>query len=652
MTRPAIIVALTLALVRNGAAEPLDALEERAFKQASAVASPSLLRIQTVGGVDRVGEVFTATGPTTGVVVSEDGLVVSSAFNFIGRPSSILVELPDGRRLPAVRVATDHSKMLALLKIEASGLTPALAAEKKSIRVGQWAIALGRTYDTPEPSISVGIVSALNRIWGKAIQTDAKVSPVNYGGPLIDVEGKVLGLLVPLSPQESEATAGVEWYDSGIGFAIPMEDVYAAVERLKGGEDLRPGLMGITFKPGSLGAAAAVDRVRIESPAEKAGLKPGDVIIEVEGKPVRRVDEVKYILGGKYAGDEVALVVRRDEKNFNATMKLVAELKPYEAGFLGILPIREPKEAVPTKSVSVRFVYPESPAAAAGIATRDRIVKVNGGEVANAQALVDLVSRQRPDSKVSLTFLRGEVEKTVDIVLTTYPNEVLDELATSAIPPGKPAADGPKTGRFTSEMPGREQAYWAYVPQDYNSNYAYGLVVWLQPSGDGMESTILRKWKTICDTRGLLLLSPKPADPSGWNPGDAGFIKDAVAHFAGTYNVDPARVIVHGYADGGPLAYSVAFKHRETFRGLCAASTPLAAPPPENHPDYRLQVHLHGVKSDPAFPKMDATAKILRALKFPTSFAVEQEGNGAEQRYPSDEQVEKIGRWADALDRI
>jgi serine protease Do len=189
------------------AAPPLDELEEQAFKQAAAIASPSMVRIQTVGGIDRVGDVLTVTGPTTGVIVSEDGYIVSSAFNFISKPTSILVELADGRRFPAVNVATDHSKMLTLLKIEGTGLSPAVAVPKKNNRVGQWAIALGRTYETPEPSISVGIISALNRVWGKALQTDAKVSPLNYGGPLVNVEGRVLGLLVPLSPQENEATA-------------------------------------------------------------------------------------------------------------------------------------------------------------------------------------------------------------------------------------------------------------------------------------------------------------------------------------------------------------------------------------------------------------------------------------------------------------
>ena len=75
-----------------------------------------------------------------------------------------------------------------------------------------------------KPNISVGIVSAVNRIWGKAIQTDAKISPTNYGGPLVDIAGRVLGVLVPLSPMATDELAGVEWYDSGIGFAVPLDD--------------------------------------------------------------------------------------------------------------------------------------------------------------------------------------------------------------------------------------------------------------------------------------------------------------------------------------------------------------------------------------------------------------------------------------------
>ena len=94
-------------------------------------------------------------------------------------------------------------------------------APKESLRLGQWVVALGRTWSegpSSPPSVSIGVISALGRIWGKAIQTDAKISPVNYGGPLIDLEGRVAGVLVPLSPRSEDAVAEAEWYDSGIGF--------------------------------------------------------------------------------------------------------------------------------------------------------------------------------------------------------------------------------------------------------------------------------------------------------------------------------------------------------------------------------------------------------------------------------------------------
>ena len=98
------------------------------------------------------------------------------------------------------------------------------------------------------PNLAVGILSALDRIWGKAIQTDAAVSPNNYGGPLVDIRGRVLGVLVPLSPEADDEMAGVEWYDSGIGFAVPLEHIQKVLPRLKKGEDLYPGLAGISLK--------------------------------------------------------------------------------------------------------------------------------------------------------------------------------------------------------------------------------------------------------------------------------------------------------------------------------------------------------------------------------------------------------------------
>src|SRR5207249_10556842 len=123
--------------------------------------------------------------------------VISSAFNFAQKPTTILVRLPNGSRWPAKLVATDNSRMLVLLKVQTEEkLVPALPTPEKEIAVGQYAIAVGRVFDGGRLNVSEGIISADHRISGRALQTDAKVSPSNYGGPLVDIQGRVQGVMV------------------------------------------------------------------------------------------------------------------------------------------------------------------------------------------------------------------------------------------------------------------------------------------------------------------------------------------------------------------------------------------------------------------------------------------------------------------------
>src|SRR5262249_34971278 len=105
------------AAIARAADEPLSLLEEQAMKAAVARVAPAVVRIETVGGLERIGKLLVGTGPTTGLVVSADGYVVSSAFNFANKPDSILVNLPSGARVPAKLIATDHSRQLVLLKV-------------------------------------------------------------------------------------------------------------------------------------------------------------------------------------------------------------------------------------------------------------------------------------------------------------------------------------------------------------------------------------------------------------------------------------------------------------------------------------------------------------------------------------------------------
>jgi len=170
----------------QSAAGSLVDLEEKAVKAAVRQVTPSVVQIETSGGTDvlvsgpRGQPVRKAAGPTTGVIVGADGFVISSAFNFANKPASIFVALPGHKeRYVAKAVATDKTRMLTLLKIEATGLPVPPVAPRAEIRIGQTALALGKTLDPVvdhPPSVSVGIISALSRIWGKAVQTDAKVT--------------------------------------------------------------------------------------------------------------------------------------------------------------------------------------------------------------------------------------------------------------------------------------------------------------------------------------------------------------------------------------------------------------------------------------------------------------------------------------------
>ena len=662
-----------------GAADgKLEALEESAFKQAAALVDPSLVRIETVGGLEQVGEVTLGTGPTSGLVVSEDGFVISSSFNFVSKPASILVTLSDGRRFPAKLVASDKLKLLTLLKVEATGLTPAKPASREAVKVGQWAIALGRTFDLITPSISVGIVSATNRIWGKAIQTDAKTSPVNYGGALVDIEGKVLGVIAPLSPQGNGETAGVEWYDGGIGFAIPLEDVYESLDRLKQGADLLPGLLGITFAGGaSTNVPVVVDRVRYNSPAQQAGLKTNDRIVEANGEKIARVAQLKHVLGRLYGGDSIKLTIQRDDKTLTIEPTLAGELVPYEAPYLGLLPKRT---ASTEPGVVARHVFADSPAEKAGLQRGDRVVKFNGSEVADARALSDLVGRARPGDKASVAYVRDGREATLEVTLATLPDSVVGELSAEVIElpneaapekkdEDKPAAAAgdakaadaaklaegdaptkkPKTGRFTEELAGHDHRYWAYVPENYNASHVYGLMVWIHPGGDTMEATISKQWKSICDRRGIILVAPKADSPANWTPGEAKFVEGLVAHVREKYTIDSQRIFLHSHGSGTPLASLLATKQREVFRGLALAGAPFAGQVADQEPDFKQQFHFVCGDGDKALAAVKKTVEALKKLKFPVSFT-SVKGLGA--KYPGETEVDEIGRWADCLDRI
>ncbi len=295
--------------------------------------APAMVRLETMGGAERVGNV-NAIRETTGIHVTADGNHLSSAVAFAHEPNAVAAVFANGERRNAKIVCTDAKRKITLLKIDMPTKNtpfsaPATASIEKT-RVGQNVLALGRVLNPNSVSIATGIVSGKNRRHGLALQTDAHVSPDNYGGPLVNLDGEVLGILTPFGMGENELLTGVDFYDSGVAFAIPLEDLIALLPKMKsatekGNRELFAApKIGLIFRnPTAILATTEILHVAEKSLAEKAGIQVGDVITHVDGKPIHRAVEFQQILAQHYAGETITLSLSRE--NATREMKILLE---------------------------------------------------------------------------------------------------------------------------------------------------------------------------------------------------------------------------------------------------------------------------------------------------------------------------------------
>jgi serine protease Do len=651
--------------VSNLEAQDLQAQEQQAVRAAIGSVADSVVQIETLGGLEMVEGMLTSSAPTTGLIVAADGWIVSSAFNFVQQPASILVTLPGGERKPARIVARDRSRMLVLLKVETEKELPTpVPVARDQLRVGQTAIALGRTFDPAQVNLSVGIISATQRIWGKAVQTDANISPVNYGGPLVDLYGRVIGILVPLSPESDGELAGNEWYDSGIGFAVPLTDILARLETLQAGTDLKAGLMGFAFENSQqLDAAPVLGVVKSKSPAASAGLRPGDRFVSLNDVPITLQSHAMHVLKPLYAGDEVQIVADRAGETIRGRAVLVDQLLPYEHAYLGLGPGRRAGDAPNDRppGIFVREVPVGSPAAQAGVQAGDRLVEWNDTTLTDADQLRTLLANHEPGDQATITWLQADAPDNNDnrmsamVTLDRRPQSLDSSEATVAEEPVDAKANPPvpadvEKGQLEWKVPEEPNNGAAFIPPNYTGDRTWGLLVLIGPPSADDLAKVIEPWKDVCQQNELILIVAQPEDPARWAPTEVAFVRKAIDQAQRRFAIDPQRVTVLGQEGGGGLAYLVAFRHRDVIRGLIIdrAAIPFGLSVPDNEPLQKLSLLIHQTTDAKLKERVDASIAALQKRKFHVT-TVDRSSTDASL---TAEERNRLARWINTLDRL
>jgi putative serine protease PepD len=273
------------------------------------------------------GGVQTGTATGSGFVIDSSGLIVTNA-HVVDGASSITVKLGDGKTQKATLVGKDESTDIALLKIDPTGqkLHPLALADSSTVHVGDPTYAIGNPFGL-DRTLTTGVVSALQRqiqapngfSISNVIQTDAALNPGNSGGPLLDAQGRVIGVNSQIESDSSNGSG--EAGNVGIGFAVPSNTVRNVVTQLQKSGHVSHAWLGVESTDAS-GGGAQVGQVVSGSPAAKAGLRQGDVITAVNGTSVTDSASLGDAIDSHAVGQTVKLTVRRGGDLKTLTVKL------------------------------------------------------------------------------------------------------------------------------------------------------------------------------------------------------------------------------------------------------------------------------------------------------------------------------------------
>ena len=271
---------------------------------------------------------FKQTGQGSGFIISKDGYILTNT-HVVGDVDKITVKLADGREFQAKKIGADSKTEVAVIKIDADDLPVLEIGKPDELQIGEWVIAIGNPFGLKE-TLTVGVVSAKGRSnigitdYENFIQTDAAINPGNSGGPLLNIDGEAVGINTAIYSRSGGYM--------GIGFAVPIDMAIKIKDQLITTGRVTRGYMGVVLNPGKVTEAMAksfgrdeaggvlIAEVQKDGPADKAGIKRGDILIELDGKKITDISQFRQDVAQILPNTKTKLVLFRDGKNRTVTV--------------------------------------------------------------------------------------------------------------------------------------------------------------------------------------------------------------------------------------------------------------------------------------------------------------------------------------------